>query len=81
MATIVTNVNGNKVSIDTAEAIALRNAASQKGTTPLDGMTVAQADAWITANVTDLATNKTALRLIVKLLFWLAARITALENK
>lgn len=65
--------------VSTPEGQAVRTASTQTGSTPLDGMTVSQVDAWINANVTDLASAKTALRIIGKLLFLIFAQLRQIQ--
>jgi hypothetical protein len=48
---------------------------------PLNGKTPAQADAYIEANVTNLATAKIALKLIVRLLMLIFRRLDVLEEQ
>lgn len=58
---------------------AVRTAQTQAGSNPLAGLTVTQALAWIDNNVTDLATARTALKQMAKVLFILDRRVDRLE--
>lgn len=67
------------VTFTNASGDALRTAKTQAGTNPLDGLTLAQIDAWIVANVTDLASAKTALRQMAKLVAIHERRLDRIE--
>lgn len=67
------------IQITSTQGDAVRTAQTQAGANPLDGLTVTQALAWIDANVTDLATAKTALKQMVKVIFIQERRIDRIE--
>ncbi len=67
------------VTISTPKGDAVRAAQTQAGANPLNGLTVTQALAWIDSNVTDLASARTALKQIVKVVFIQERRIDRLE--
>ena len=66
--TINVSINGQLVTVTTNEGNALRQARTAAGTNPLDNLTMAQALAWIDANVTDLPSARNALKHLVKLI-------------
>jgi len=66
--TINVSVSGQLVTISTNEGNALRQSKTAAGTNALDNLTMAQALAWIDANVTDLPSARTALKHLVKLI-------------
>jgi hypothetical protein len=74
MATNVT-VNGNQVSVTTAAGESKRQATTDAGTHPLDSLTLAQALAWIDANVNNLADARAAFKHLTKLVFVLRAEL------
>lgn len=51
------------------------------GVMPIDGMTVAQVDAWIVANVTNLATAQTALRYAARYLMKMRKELNLINQK
>jgi len=65
--------NGNKVAISSDAGENLRQAKAAATSNPLDGLNLTQALAYLDANVTDVATARTALKNIVKLVFVLQA--------
>lgn len=67
------------IQITTNKGNAVRTAQTQAGANPLDNLTVTQALAWIDANVTDLASARTALKQMVKVVFIQERRIARLE--
>ncbi len=75
-------INGNKIRVSTAEGKAARDdRRDAKAGAALDGLTYPQAEAWIETNVTSLATAKTALKQLTKLVFMLQADQTRLKAR
>lgn len=72
MANQVTVVNG-KVIVKTPEGDRLRQDQGSAVNNPLDTLTLAQALTWIDNNVADLASARTALKQLAKLVFVLRA--------
>jgi hypothetical protein len=62
-------VNGNTVRVSTAEGAAARADKRAASGGIFENATYTQADAWIEANVTSLATAKTALKQLLKLCY------------
>jgi len=69
------SINGNRVTITTAEGDTLRQSkqTAQTAGNPLDRLTLAQALSWIDGNVNDLTSARTALKHLAKLVFVLRA--------
>lgn len=63
----------------TPEGNAVRTAAQQAGSTPLDSLTVTQAVAYVNANVVDLPSAKAALIILVKILGKMESQIVQLQ--
>lgn len=74
-------VNGNKVHISTAEGAAARADKQAAAGGALEGITYPQAEQWLETNVTSLATAKTALKHIVRMLFIQQAEINRLKTR
>jgi hypothetical protein len=68
MANQVT-VEKSKVVIKTPQGDQLRQDKLAAANNPLDGLTLTQALTWVDANVSDLASARSALKQIVKLIF------------
>jgi hypothetical protein len=66
-------VNGKQVTVSTHEGTALRQAQIAAAGNPLDGLTLPQALTWIDSNVSDLASARTTLKHLVKLIFVIKA--------
>jgi hypothetical protein len=64
----------------TPEGQAQRQAQADAGTNPFDALTLVQALAWIDANVTDLASARTALKQAAKMIFIQKRRIDKIES-
>lgn len=73
MTTLNVSINGQAVTVSTVEGDALRQARSAAGTNPLDNLTMAQALAWVDANVTDLPSARNALKHLLKIILILRA--------
>lgn len=67
--------------MNSPEGDARRQTEQQAGANPLDNLTLAQALAWIDANVTNLASVIVALKHIVRYLFVLRRRLDELETQ
>jgi hypothetical protein len=80
--TTITGVVAAHDPTPTADALVvdLATAKTESGTNPLDNLTVAQALAWIDANVTDLASARTALKQVVKVLGIHERRLRMIER-
>jgi hypothetical protein len=74
MATNVTT-NGNRVTITTTEGDALRQTQQAAVSNPIDSLTLADALAWIDANVVDLPSARAALKQLAKTMFVLRAQV------
>jgi hypothetical protein len=66
-------VNGQRVAVTTNEGDALRQAKAAAGNNPLDGLTLKQALDHIDAEVKDLASARTALKNLARLIFVMRA--------
>jgi hypothetical protein len=73
MATNVT-INGNRATITTSEGDALRQSQQAAASNPIDGLTLAEALAWIDTNVVDLPSARAALKQLAKILFVVRAQ-------
>lgn len=73
-----TTVNGNKVSVASAQGDIKRQAATDAGAYPLQGITLAQALAFLTANVSDLPTAKVYMGHATRKIFQLQAAVDEL---
>jgi hypothetical protein len=73
MSDINVSVSGQNVTVTTAQGDALRQARTAVGSNPIDNLTMAQALAWVDANVTDLPSARNALKHLVKLILILRA--------
>lgn len=74
-------VNGNKVKISTPEGEAARADTLAASGGVFDTFTYQQVDQWIETNVTSLATAKTALKQLAKLVFINHAEIVRLKAR
>ncbi len=74
MATNVT-INGNRVTITTSDGDTLRQSQQAAAANPIETMTLADALAWIDANVVDLPSARAALKHLAKTLFVLRAQV------
>lgn len=66
------NRNGDRIRVSTPAGAALRDGKADSST-PLDALTVKQALNWLDTNVTDLASARTALKHLTRLIFTLRA--------
>jgi hypothetical protein len=64
---------GNQVSVTSTEGDAFRQTQTAANNNPLNGLTLAQALTYIDNNVTDLASARTALKHLTRLVFLLRA--------
>lgn len=67
------------VTFSTAKGDALRTAKTQAGANPIDGLTVQQALTYLQNNVTDLASAKTYMRELTKVVFIQERRLDRIE--
>jgi hypothetical protein len=65
--------NGDRVSVTSFKGDALRQAKNAAGNNPLDGLTLAQALAYIDANVVDLLSARIALKNLAQIVFVMQA--------